>query len=139
MNLIEEVMSGALSLERKMSMVAPLVKSHNTTIEQLRQDEEVLRAARSKLEADLEWLKENMRENMDATGVTKLEMAGLRISAKSGAEAVQIDDETAIPAEFFRVKKEVDKAGIKKSIKAGVDVNGARVVAGKTSISIELV
>lgn len=139
MNTITEVMgSQLLTLEEKLSMVAPMLRSHELSIASLKDEEDVLRAERSKLEADLEWLKDNMRENMDATGVTRLEMAGLRISAKSGAEAVQIDDESVIPAEYFRIKKEVDKAGIKKAIKAGVDVNGARVVPGKTSISIEL-
>lgn len=139
MNYISEVMQSELSLEQKLSMVAPLLAGHEANIASIKDQEDVLRAQRGKLEADIDWLKEHMRENMDLTGTTKLELAGLRISAKSGAEAVQVDDETAVPAEFFRIKKEIDKAGIKRAIKAGADVPGARVVPGKTSITIELV
>lgn len=139
MNSIAEVMTSQLTFEQKLSMVAPMLRSHELEIARLKDEEDVLRASRGKLEADLEWLKDNMRENMDATGVTKLEMAGLRISAKSGAEAVQVDDESAVPTEYFRIKKEIDKAGIKKAIKAGADVPGAKIVPGKTSITIELI
>lgn len=138
MNTIAEVMQSQLPLEQKLSMVAPMLRSHEQLIAAYKGDEEVARAKRSKLEADIDWLKDNMRENMDLTGTTKLELAGLRISAKAGAEAVQIDDESAIPSEYFRIKKEIDKAGIKKAIKAGTDVPGAQVVPGKTSITIEL-
>lgn len=137
MNTIAEVMQGNLPLEQKLSLVAPMLASHEAAIAEWKAEEDVARAKRSALEADIEWLKENMRENMDLTGTTKLELAGLRITAKGGAEAVQIDDESLVPAEFYRIKKELDKAGIKKAIKAGGDVAGARVVPGKTSITIE--
>lgn len=139
MKTIAEVMQSEMSLEQKLSMVAPMLRNHEAAIAEWKAEEDVARANRSKLEADIEWLKDNMRENMDLTGTTKLELCGLRISAKSGAEAVQVDDEAAVPAEFFRIKKELDKAGIKKAIKAGADVPGAKIVPGKTSITIELI
>ena len=44
------------------------------------------------------------------------------------SETVEIDDVTVIPSEYWKVKTDLDKMGIKKALKAGAQVSGARIV-----------
>lgn len=44
------------------------------------------------------------------------------------SESVEIDDVTIIPSEYWKVKTDLDKMGIKKALKAGAQVSGARIV-----------
>ena len=51
-------------------------------------------------------------------------------------ERVEVTDESQIPAEYIRVKTEPDKAGLKKALKAGAEIDGAELVSD-VSMSIK--
>ena len=70
-----------------------------------------------------------LRATMEATGNPKLTLAdgGTVKLATRTSRAVVIDDDTAIPAEFSRVKIEPDKVRIKSAIDSGRDVPGAHI------------
>jgi hypothetical protein len=86
-----------------------------------------------------ESLKEYLRTNMDAAGITKITHPLFTITCGKGKPVVVIDDEKAIPDEFVSVKvtSSPDKAAIAKAIKAGQEVPGAHTEIGKSSISIK--
>ncbi len=86
-----------------------------------------------------ESLKEYLRSNMEAAGITKITHPLFTITLGKGKPVVVIDDENAIPDEFTRVKvtSAPDKAEIARAIKEGVDVPGAHSEIGKSSISIK--
>lgn len=86
-----------------------------------------------------ESLKEYLRSNMDAAGITKITHPLFTITCGKGRPIVVIDDEKAIPDDFVNVKvtSAPDKAAIAKALKDGQDVPGAHSEIGKSSISIK--
>lgn len=86
-----------------------------------------------------ESLKEYLRTNMDAAGITKITHPLFTITCGKGRPIVVIDDEKAIPDDFVNVKvtSAPDKAAIAKALKDGQDVPGAHSEIGKSSISIK--
>ncbi|MCK9802130.1 siphovirus Gp157 family protein [Pseudomonas sp. MAFF 302030] len=86
-----------------------------------------------------ESLKEYLRTNMDAAGITKITHPLFTITCGKGKPIVVIDDEKAIPDEFVNVKvtSAPDKAAIAKALKDGQEVPGAHSEIGKSSISIK--
>ncbi len=86
-----------------------------------------------------ESLKEYLRTNMDAAGITKITHPLFTITCGKGKPIVVIDDEKAIPDDFVNVKvtSAPDKAAIAKALKDGREVPGAHSEIGKSSISIK--
>lgn len=86
-----------------------------------------------------ESLKEYLRTNMEASGITKITHPLFTITCGNGKPTVVIDDEKAIPDEFINVKvtSAPDKQMIAKAIKEGNEVPGAHSEIGKSSISIK--
>lgn len=86
-----------------------------------------------------ESLKEYLRRNMDAAGITKITHPLFTITCGKGKPIVVIDDEKAIPDDFVNVKvtSAPDKAAIAKALKDGKEVPGAHSEIGRSSISIK--
>jgi hypothetical protein len=86
-----------------------------------------------------ESLKDYLRINMDAAGISKITHPLFTITCGKGRPIVVIDDENSIPDDFMRVNTSVspDKTQIAKAIKEGVEVPGAHSEIGKSSISIK--
>ncbi|MBL1311233.1 MULTISPECIES: siphovirus Gp157 family protein [unclassified Pseudomonas] len=86
-----------------------------------------------------ESLKEYLRTNMDAAGITKITHPLFTITCGKGKPIVVIDDEKAIPDDFVNVKvtSAPDKVAIARALKDGQEVPGAHSEIGKSSISIK--
>ncbi|MNO66347.1 hypothetical protein D3C76_571330 [compost metagenome] len=86
-----------------------------------------------------ESLKEYLRLNMDASGITKISHPLFTITCGKGKPSVVIDDQKVIPDEYMRVTTAMapDKVAIAKAIKEGKEVPGAHSEIGKSSISIK--
>lgn len=86
-----------------------------------------------------ESLKDYLRTNMEAAGITKITHPLFTITLGKGKPIVVIDQESEIPDEFMRVKTSMapDKAEIARAIKEGVDVPGAHSEIGQSSIRIK--
>lgn len=86
-----------------------------------------------------ESLKEYLRENMEASGITKITHPLFTITCGKGKPSVVIDDENSIADEYMRVKTTMapDKVAIAAAIKEGKEVKGAHSEIGKSSISIK--
>jgi phage host-nuclease inhibitor protein Gam len=77
-------------------------------------------------------LKQRLFEAMKQTGKEKFKTPFAAYSIRKNAAAVQIADDAAIPDEYFRTKREVDKAAIKEAIKAGAEIAGCALVQGES-------
>ncbi len=64
---------------------------------------------------------------MDMAGIRRAQLAEATLSVSSSPQSVIITDETLIPAEFWRIKREVDKDAIRKEIRDGGVVLGAQL------------
>ncbi|MBU2049858.1 siphovirus Gp157 family protein [Stutzerimonas kunmingensis] len=84
-------------------------------------------------------IKEYLRENMEACGMTKISCPLFTITLAKGRESVVVDDENSIPDDLMRVKTEIapDKTAIAAKLKAGEEVPGARLERGQSSIRIK--
>lgn len=86
-----------------------------------------------------ESLKEYLRTNMEATGISKIIHPLFTITLGKGKPVVVIDEESKIPDDFMRVTTSMapNKVEIAKAIKEGVEVPGAHSEIAKSSISIK--
>jgi len=86
-----------------------------------------------------ESLKEYLRTNMEAAGISKIAHPLFTITLGKGKPIVVIDEESQIPDEYMNTKvtSTPDKAEIAKAIKEGKEVPGAHSEIGKSSISIK--
>lgn len=86
-----------------------------------------------------ESLKEYLRTNMEASGITKITHPLFTITLGKGKPIVVIDEESKIPDEYMNTKvtSTPSKVDIAKAIKEGKEVPGANSEIGKSSISIK--
>ena len=86
-----------------------------------------------------ESLKEYLRTNMEAAGITKITHPLFTITLGKGKPIVVIDEESKIPDEYMNTKvtSTPSKPDIAKAIKEGKEVPGAHSETGKSSISIK--
>ena len=87
----------------------------------------------------IEYLKDYLRENMEATGIKKIECPLFSISCVKGRDVVAVTDVEALSDEYIRltVKEEPDKKKILEDLKAGTTVQGAIISQAKSSIRIK--
>jgi hypothetical protein len=85
----------------------------------------------------MDHLRTYLLNNLQASGITKIDTPELVVSVKKNPASVVIDDEKVIPPEFMVTPPPAppplprpDKGAIRDAIKAGTDVPGCRLVQG---------
>jgi len=73
---------------------------------------------------------------MEAADQRSIDLPAAKISLGKSPAKVIITDESAIPDEFVRVKREPNKTAIKEALVGGKDVPGATLSNGGTSLTI---
>jgi hypothetical protein len=82
-----------------------------------------------KIEARSERLAGYLQTNMKAAQRLRIENPFVTIALREGRdESVEVTDVNALPATLLRIKVEADKAEIKKALKAGEEITGARLI-----------
>ena len=72
-------------------------------------------------------LDEEVRGGDASAYFDKFERDGVKVSCRKLPSSVIVDDVDKLPDSFIRLKREADKATIKKHLEAGDDVAGARL------------
>lgn len=85
----------------------------------------------------MERLREYLRFNMEATGITKIECPLFTVSLGKGRDMVCIDNENALPDKYVRTKAIPDKVGILAALKEGVEIEGASLVQSQPPLRIK--
>ena len=87
----------------------------------------------------LKQIKDYLRENMEAAGISKISCPLFTITCAKGRESVVVDSEDGIPDDLMSVKTEIkpDKVAIAAKLKAGEEVPGCRLEHGQSSIRIK--
>lgn len=103
--------------------------------------EQYAKKARTR-ESRAQWLKDRLKMHMERTGQAKIETERGRtvaIQKNSTASLVVVPDVNldAVPAEFVRVTKELDKVAVKKSMENGATWWFARLGDRGTSLRIK--
>ena len=119
-------------LEDKAVNVAKFLRNMETTAEAIKAAEEAMAKRRKTLESRVKWLKDYLKTNMEACGISKIECPFFKLAIQKNPEWVHIIDEGAIPEQFKEqvVTWKISKTAIKDAIKAGTPVPGAELTAG---------
>lgn len=82
---------------------------------------------------------EYLRNNMEASGISKISCDLFTVTLVAGRDSVAISDESVIPDEFVNVQTVIspDKKAIAKALKDGQEVAGAFLHRGQSSIRIK--
>lgn len=84
-------------------------------------------------------LREYLLHNMQAANIQKIECPLFTASLRKGVESVEIIDQSQIPDEYVNVEvvTSPDKKAIKAALSAGLEVPGATLKRGATTIVIK--
>ena len=123
-----------LDVKDKAINVAKFLRNMEATAEAIKAAEGEMLKRRKALENRATALKEYLKNNMESTGIVKIECPFFKLSIAKNPAALDLFDTSAIPDEYKRTEtvttQHIDKAAIKKAITAGKQIQGARVTSG---------
>ena len=138
LDLPEEVVRDTIEglqgdMQEKCTNVAAFIRNTEALAEQIKQAEATMAARRKALENRADRIRQYLLENMQRTGISKIESPWFKIALSKNPPSVVVDDEDTLKfahPEFVKVvtTESLDKTAIKEAIKAGQIVEGARLV-----------
>jgi hypothetical protein len=75
---------------------------------------------------------------MQQAAVRKVELPAATLSIRAGTQKVIITDETALPPNCVRIKREPDKVAIKEHLARGEQVNGAELSNSEPVLAVRI-
>lgn len=120
-------------LVEKGKNVAAVFRNLESDAKQIKEAEQQLAERRKAIEKRAESLKQYLKTNMELAGIQKIESPWFVVSIKQNPEAVTVDDEEAIPRDYFKeipASYQLDKTMVKHALKDGFDVAGVRLTRG---------
>lgn len=93
-------------------------------------------ARKSRMEKNVSLTRNLIQQIMTDAGVKKIDVTEASISLRESPDKIIITDESLIPDEFMKIKKDPDKAALKKAFDEGKSVIGAVLSNGGTTIQI---
>ncbi len=119
--------------------IVHVIANSGTDVDAISAEIKRLSERKRSIELAQDRLREYLRFNMEAAGISKISSPLFTITLAAGRDIVEIYDEAALPDEFVRVKTVVspEKADILKALKSGIDVPGATITKSKSSVRIK--
>lgn len=126
-----DAMQGAI--QDKANNIAMVIRNMETTTEAIASAEKQMADRRKSIERKIEWLKNYLLQNMERTGINKIESPYFVIALRDNPESLIVEKDADIPAEYWKQPDPVlDKAGLKKDIQMGLIVDGCRLERKKS-------
>jgi hypothetical protein len=116
-------------LQEKASNYAKVIANYQSEADQIDAEIKRLKAMKESRDKKVTWLTESLKKAMLVSGIEKIESPLFKISLRR-SEAVEVEIPEALPVDW-QVKKvtiTADKVAIKKAIKEGYSITGARLV-----------
>jgi hypothetical protein len=133
-----EGLSGELEL--KATNIAMFVKNLEASAEAIKAAEKTMADRRKAIEVKADRIRHYLLDNMLRTGITKIESPHFVLSVRKNPPAVDVVNLQMIPSNYFDVPElpapTLNKNRLKEDLKAGVEVEGARLTVGQ-SLSIK--
>lgn len=123
----ESLDSLRMDMVEKLEGVALYTKGLDAEAKAIREEEKALAARRRAKEGRAESLRGYMSRVMSDNKMSDMETARCRLSFRR-SERVEVDDPMSIPVQYRKTVVEPDKAAIRKALKDGVTIAGARLV-----------
>lgn len=128
-----ESLSG--DLEAKATNTAFVIRNLEASAAAIKEAEAQMAARRKAIENRAARVRDYLLANMLMAGVQKIECPYFRLAVRDNPPAVEVYEPGLIPAEYMRQPDPPppapDKTAIKEAMKAGHDVPGCRLTAGK--------
>lgn len=140
LELPEEVIADTLeglagALEVKATNVAMFVQNLEASASAIKDAESKMAARRKAIEARAERIRAYLKENMERTGIFKIDCPYFKIAIRDNPPSVKIDAESQIPMQYMKIPDppppSPDKKAIAEALKAGQDVPGCHLERGK--------
>lgn len=129
-----EGLSGELEL--KATNVAMFVRNLEASAEAIKNAEKAMADRRKALEAKADRIRQYLLDNMNRTGITKIESPYFVLSIRKNPPAVEVLNQDMIPDDYFDIPEPpaptLNKNRLKEDLKAGVIVEGAKLTAGQS-------
>lgn len=139
-DLIADTLEGVQGMfEEKAQNVVVIANQYERNLEMVQSEIDRLTSLKKSIQGQRDSLKEYLRINMERTGITKIECPLFKITLRKATVTCNVTDESALPDDYVSVKTVVspDKRKILADLKNGVEVPGAELSQGKTSILIK--
>lgn len=121
-------------LEIKATNVAMFARNLEASAEAIKVAEGQMAARRKAIERRADRIRQYLKENMERTGILKIESPQFALAIKKNPPAVHVEAQELVPAEFFNVQPTpppaLDKKRVAEALKAGKDVPGCRLEQG---------
>lgn len=137
---VADTMEGiAADFEQKGQAVVVIFKGMEADIEAIDSELKRLSEKKKAIQNRVEWLRNYLRDNMAATGITKISCPLFNITLSEAAKQVEVFDESALPDDYVTVKTVLspDKRKLLADLKEGVDIPGAMLVEGTRRLTIK--
>lgn len=123
------------NLQVKAIDYAYVIKSFDDEIEIYDKEIARLNERKKQLQATKERLKDTVSQAMLDFGIVEIKGQTVKMNFRE-SESVEIVDERLLTEQYLRTKVEPDKVAIKKALKNGEDVQGARLI-NKSNLQIK--
>jgi len=127
--LEQELLINQEQLQSKGINYAKVIANYQSESDQIDAEIKRLKAMKESRDKKVTWLTESLKKAMIVSGIEKIESPLFKISLRR-SEAVEVEIPEALPVDW-QVKKvtiTADKVAIKKAIKEGYSITGARLV-----------
>jgi hypothetical protein len=124
-----ELLINQEQLQSKGINYAKVIANYQSESDQIDAEIKRLKAMKESRDKKVTWLTESLKKAMLVSGIEKIESHLFKISLRR-SEAVEVEIPEALPIDW-QVKKvtiTADKVAIKKAIKEGYSITGARLV-----------
>ena len=124
-----ELLINQEQLQSKGINYAKVIANYQSEADQIDAEIKRLKAMKESRDKKVTWLTESLKKAMLVSGIEKIESPLFKISLRR-SEAVEVEIPEALPVDW-QIKKvtiTADKLAIKKAIKEGYSITGARLV-----------
>lgn len=129
--VLKDTLEG-MGADEKVESYCKIICQFETDSEAFKAEKQRFADKQAQAENNVKRLKNNLLLFLNASGQKKVS-AGLFTVSKATNQAINIFDESLIPAEFLKPQPpKIDKTGIRNAIKSGENVAGAEIITNES-------
>lgn len=135
-NQLDRIEELGLEVEIKAENIAMYCAELQATADSCKAEKQRLAAREQATNNRIARLKEYMKMNLEALGMSKVKGDIFTVSVQQGREQAAITDEGRVPKRFHKVSVSINKTELKKALKSGETIPGAELTRGNSFIII---
>lgn len=135
---VEDTLEGIEGeIEVKAENLLAVVSNINSDVDAISNEIKRLQARKKTLTTRQDWLREYLRDNMEAAGIDKITCPLFTITLRKPTKIVDVLEPDLLPEDFQKVTIAPDKVAIKKALESGIEIPGCKLVDGRRGLMIK--